>query len=810
MLKHCRFMNKPSYILLCKSAIVILLLTFCSCVKSGLDESFLYPSDYISFRASLVADTRTASCGTASYISIEEQSWPLCSSDVDITRGAPIYTLNGLNVGMFASKYDADNRYQGDVMSNLNFQFIDNEELRAVGTPVLWDSVSDAATMKVYGYAPMVGDSDANIDVTSSGGVTTISYVVPEAVTDQVDIIATRISEVSSDYRQNIPLTFEHILTGIRFKAGFDCSVTSLRVVNVMGEGEYVIGDVWSGQSTKRSFTLPIESSGRSCSSGSYITNDEEILMMIPQQLGEDAYVEMVYTDTSGEHTIAASLAGLKWENGSLITYTINKDEQGSSVYFDLHAGKVEITPTSYKGYVYVGGVATLVSKTFKSSEQGSYKYYVYQSTDANKNSTGWESAIGVGECRIPKYAPVMVDNMFWSDYITNNTSVEDVIETWDDGKFVREDGTDAPNEKRIGIAAVRDVNRSHTKNYIMVKGNAVKCDLTIDNIYSTYQELKGKDLRDRNSGGISYVPTGSSTLKINMIGDSRVGCVHIDNTSTDKIIFEGQGSLTAANSDFITPEDRNYWDANYYGTTEQGYISNHRKSAIGNDTYEDEANAYGITVNSGVIFAGTTKIENCSAIGGGGNCLGQVYINGGVVTAVATTTGTAIGGGIGFSDVGGEGEIYISGGSVYAYNFANRWGIPSSAIGGGGSRDRQGKRCTVVISGGYVYSHSELGPAIGGGSSKRREGGRADITISGGHVIAKSDKSTSIGGGTGGLVTLLITRPLPMADLQLSPYQVLPLSELAQSVVVRQVMHRVRLVTQALIYLVAISLRSL
>ena len=66
----------------------------------------------------------------------------------------------------------------------------------------------------------------------------------------------------------------------------------------------------------------------------------------------------------------------------------------------------------------------------------------------------------------------------------------------------------------------------------------------------------------------------------------------------------------------------------------------------------------------------------------------GVVTINGGTVTAVAHTTGTAIGGGIGFSSAGGPGYVTITGGNIYAYNLENPHGIPSAAIGGAGSRD--------------------------------------------------------------------------------------------------------------------------
>jgi len=180
------------------------------------------------------------------------------------------------------------------------------------------------------------------------------------------------------------------------------------------------------------------------------------------------------------------------------------------------------------------------------------------------------------------------------------------------------------------------------------------------------------------------------------------------------------------------------------------GYFGNYYCSAIGgNDSGGNHERCLGIVINSGVLFAGSTVEENCSAIGGGGNGIGGVTINGGVVTAVASTTGTAIGGGIGYSSSGGEGIVTIKGGNVYAYNLDNLRSIPSSAIGGAGSSNSTGTIGTVTIEGGYVYAYSALGTAIGGGSSAYNVGGDARVTITGGQVIAKSGTGAGIGGGS-------------------------------------------------------------
>lgn len=180
-----------------------------------------------------------------------------------------------------------------------------------------------------------------------------------------------------------------------------------------------------------------------------------------------------------------------------------------------------------------------------------------------------------------------------------------------------------------------------------------------------------------------------------------------------------------------------------------EGFFGNYYCAAIGGNDDGTREQSSGIEFNSGIVFAGTTVAENCSAIGGGGNGFGEVTINGGIVTAVAATTGTALGGGIGYSSHGGEGRVNINGGTVYAYNLDNKRGIPSSAIGGAGSSESVGTWGTVNITGGYVYAYSALGTAIGGGSSRNKTGGNAVVTITGGEVIAISNSGACIGGGT-------------------------------------------------------------
>ncbi len=214
--------------------------------------------------------------------------------------------------------------------------------------------------------------------------------------------------------------------------------------------------------------------------------------------------------------------------------------------------------------------------------------------------------------------------------------------------------------------------------------------------------------------------------------------------------------------------------------TTKNGsnHGGNHYNSVIGGHDDVPDQEVYGIEFYSGTIFAGARHEDNCTAIGGGGNGHGGVNIYGGTVTAVTSSTGTAIGGGIGWLEPGGVGDVNIQGGTVYAYNHGFSSGqegdpayvypfntfVPASAIGGASSANSDGNTGTVNITGGHVTARSTGGNAIGGGGSTFAKGGKGELIISGEattvdaysisdtvwHQNDSVPVSTSIGGGPG------------------------------------------------------------
>ena len=729
---------------------IVVLLTFACVAMVGCTDDWdvvgVRPSDVICFTATLGDPAALGtSRSTSGHLAIEEEEWRLegvATEGKSESRGGLTTALSGkANVIGIADEA-------------LEFSFR-GDELTSVGSPKYWKDMTKR-DFTVYAYAPH--------DVTTVNATDkTITFTVADEVAEQKDVIvATRAvvydadDATKSDFNKTIPLTFNHILTAVRFKLGFSAEVKSITVSGVKNQGVYnMVDGTWSSQAGSQAYEITSASEGNE-------------LLMIPQTLTSGAKVTLECTDGT---KLEAPLDEQEWKPGKLVTYTLYEGTPPTPIYLDLAAADVIIKGDTYSGAYYeTNNSETKKVEVKEQAFTSASKIHVYQSTQANQSTTGMVNGMWV----LPTYQEVTHNGKPWRDYITNNTSVEDVIEAWDNaagaGKSRRiQDGTDSDGKPKYKVeydnpngagaqGAVRSVGREATKYRIHISETTENVNLIIDNIYSTYQQ----SAVGRTTGSIAFVPGNSSILTINMKGDNRLGCIHYSSTiqNGSQLIFEGTGSLTVADADYYT-DNHNGGNEGVGVMNDTTYFSNHWCAAIGNNDSND--NCYGIVINSGIIFAGTTKAENCTALGAGGNGYGEVTINGGTVTAVAATTGTAIGGGIGFNYKGGEGYVAIHNGNVYAYNHANKWDIPSSAIGGAGSKKAAGNTGTVIITGGNVYAQSAIGTAIGGGSSYSTSGGDAVVTISGGKVAAKSLAAESgetagkiipagagIGGGTG------------------------------------------------------------
>ena len=483
----------------------------------------------------------------------------------------------------------------------------------------------------------------------------------------------------------------------------------------------------------------------------------------------------MTYTKRMAK-VFASLLAALMLALAVLCVAPLNVEAEDpvNYIYFDLAAGSITINATTYTGYVYVNGTQATVTGAHSSGNH----YYVYQSTAANRSTTGYLNTSGIVEGtpvlpvydRVTYYDPVTNKDESWGDFITNHPG--DTNASTND-----KDAYDGSASVKQVITAWEDAvsgKRTSTGNKITFSGNVGEVELVIDNIWSHYQDINNRR-NQRTDGAIEYYTNYSNVnnnrVTIKLKGDNRLPNIYYNTYGPNDT-----GHFVPVNNSLVF--DAMESDATLtVADNKDAYGGNYWCSAIGSSDHNGDK-CYGIIFNGGIIYAGTTDADDCTAIGGGGNGAATITINGGTITAVASTSGATIGGGIGKSAKGGSADISITGGAVYSYNFGYGYGsqlinrtsdsyIVSSAIGGGSSYASAGcEYAYVKISGGTVYAQSVGGTAIGGGSSIIQNGGSTEVTISGGTITAKSvsgklyDNSkdeyvdipagVAIGGGTG------------------------------------------------------------
>ena len=137
-------------------------------------------------------------------------------------------------------------------------------------------------------------------------------------------------------------LTFLHIIPSL-FSAPDDLSVSddiekgvinSITIEGVKGEGDYDLSDnksdnKWDFSNSTASYTVTFtEAEGKVEGNNRALTgvaNDNKVLMMIPQTLGDGAKVTINFTPTGGNATEASfPLGGTTWDPGNHVTYLLS------------------------------------------------------------------------------------------------------------------------------------------------------------------------------------------------------------------------------------------------------------------------------------------------------------------------------------------------------------------------------------------------------------------------------------------------------------------------------------------------------
>lgn len=199
-------------------------------------------------------------------------------------------------------------------------------------------------SVSFYAYAPYNYNNVSSLQWKGDDKVTqnkTIHYKVPEEVVDQPDFIVAKSegnSFTSSSANTPVDLHFSHALTAITFSVSDDMEkgvINSIKIEGVKGEEDYKLSDnkwdnKWdlSNSTAAGSYTVSFDGDegkveGKRALTG--VANDNKVLMMIPQDLGDGAKVTINFTPTGKSAVdLTFDLKGTKWVAGNHVTYLLS------------------------------------------------------------------------------------------------------------------------------------------------------------------------------------------------------------------------------------------------------------------------------------------------------------------------------------------------------------------------------------------------------------------------------------------------------------------------------------------------------
>lgn len=247
------------------------------------------------------------------------------------TRGVPVTSLE--TYGSFhVQAHCTDN---GTPVSQF---YMDDNATKSDGT--VWSTSQvrywpgENRTLQFFAWAP------ANAAFTATPGSpesTTFEYEVPALAADQKDIVVATTDPYVGNYEQQVPLTFKHILTAVKFEFGSQMqpgTIKSVALKGVIKRGTYTAfptgstGEgTWTLNDATADYTQELNKTTTGTEiNGTPVTAEEGTFMMLPQTLPDGAEVEVVFQDgTSGqERTMSASIAGTQWPQGKTVTYKLS------------------------------------------------------------------------------------------------------------------------------------------------------------------------------------------------------------------------------------------------------------------------------------------------------------------------------------------------------------------------------------------------------------------------------------------------------------------------------------------------------
>lgn len=171
--------------------------------------------------------------------------------------------------------------------------------------------------------------------VPDNPNATTLQYTTPAEAKDQRDIVAAATKFIDSPANNGtctpVSLNFKHLCTAVIIKTGEQMTAGTIQSVSLKGiknSGTYdMVGSEWTLNNSTADFTIsPNKETTGATPNGTDLNAGESTFMLLPQILGADSKLEVVFHDNiSGrDRTLSASLSGDKWLMGTTVTYRLS------------------------------------------------------------------------------------------------------------------------------------------------------------------------------------------------------------------------------------------------------------------------------------------------------------------------------------------------------------------------------------------------------------------------------------------------------------------------------------------------------
>lgn len=171
--------------------------------------------------------------------------------------------------------------------------------------------------------------------VPTNPNATTIQYTTPAEAKNQRDIVAAAtgfISNPSNDATCTpVGLQFKHLCTAVIIKTGKTMTAGTIKSVSLKGvknSGTYdMVNSVWTLNNSTADFTIsPNQATTSTTPNGTNLNAGESTFMLLPQTLGADSKLEVIFHDNiSGrDRILSASLNGAEWPMGKTVTYRLS------------------------------------------------------------------------------------------------------------------------------------------------------------------------------------------------------------------------------------------------------------------------------------------------------------------------------------------------------------------------------------------------------------------------------------------------------------------------------------------------------